>query len=84
MTIMFYLQFVVSPLSNMFLVAEKQRIDLYIQIALLASVLLAFTCGYELYNSPQVCILLFTFVYSCKYLVELYLSFKFSRNRNKI
>ncbi len=79
MTLLFFLQFIVSPLSNMFLVAEKQKIDLYMQVILLVGVLLAFIGGYKIFNDPKLCVLLYTFVYSFKYLVELMLSYKFSK-----
>ena len=81
MTIMFFLQFVVSPLSSMFLVAEKQHIDMWIQIVLLAGVISSFACGYTIFNKPEICILLFTFVYSVKYIIELFLSYRFSKGK---
>ena len=84
MTVMFYLQFVVSPLSNMFLIAGKQSLDLIMQLFLLLFVLLSFVSGSVIFNDPKICILLFTFVYSLKYLVELYLSYNFSKGENKL
>jgi O-antigen/teichoic acid export membrane protein len=79
MTIMFFLQFVVSPLSNMFLVAEKQHIDLYIQIFLFIAILGSMMAGHNIFNQPKACILFFTISYSLKYCIELYLSFQFSK-----
>jgi len=84
MTVMFFLQFVVSPISSMFLIAEKQHIDLWIQIILLLGVLSSFAGGYNIFGKPEICILLFTFVYSCKYIVELYLSYKFSKGIKQV
>jgi O-antigen/teichoic acid export membrane protein len=85
MTIMFFLSFVVSPLSNMFIIAEKQKIDLIIQIFLFSLVCISFIIGYNIFNHPKVAILLYSITYSVKYCVEFYLSFKFSRgNRIKL
>ena len=81
MTPMFFLQFIVSPLSNMFLIAEKQKLDLYLQVFLLVGVLSAFLCGYNIFKEPKMCIILFTFVYSSKYIFELYLSYQFSKGK---
>jgi len=81
MTPMFFMQFVVSPLSNMFLVAEKQIIDLFLQIGLLLAVLASFLYGYNVYKDPEKCLIFFTFAYSAKYSVELYLSYQYSRGK---
>lgn len=78
LTPMFFLQFLVSPLSNMFLIAEKQNIDLIMQVSLFIFVSCSFLFGYKYYNNPETCLFLFTFTYSLKYLVELVLSYQFS------
>lgn len=78
LTPMFFLQFLVSPLSNMFLVAEKQNIDFFMQVFLFVLVSCSFLYGYKYFNNPETCLLLFTFAYSLKYLVELVLSYQFS------
>lgn len=84
MTVMFFLSFIVSPLSNMFIIAEKQNIDLIIQIILFAFVCFSFIVGYHLFNHPKVAILLYTIIYSIKYCVEFYLSLKFSKGASKV
>jgi O-antigen/teichoic acid export membrane protein len=81
MTPMFFLQFIVSPLSSMFLVAEKQVADFLIQFFLFITLLLSFVMGYRAYQIADICIILFTIVYSFKYIIELYLSFKFSKGK---
>lgn len=78
MTVMFFLQFIISPLSIMFLVAEKQKIDLVLQIYLFCSLFISFFVGYKLYNDVKICLILFTIAYSVKYLIEFYLSYRFS------
>ncbi len=82
LTPMFFLQFVVSPLSNMFLVAEKQKLDLILQLFLVIAVLTSFLCGFHIFREPEMCLILFTIAYSIKYLIELYLSFHFSKGKN--
>ena len=78
LTPMFFLQFVVSPLSNMFLIAEKQKIDFIIQVALLGMVMGSFYLGYSLFKNPDFCILLYAVTYCIKYIFELLLSYQFS------
>jgi O-antigen/teichoic acid export membrane protein len=81
MTVMFFLSFVVSPLSNMFIIAEKQNIDLAIQVVLLTLVLISFLAGYRISESPRPAIIMYTVTYSLKYCVEFYLSLRFSRGK---
>jgi O-antigen/teichoic acid export membrane protein len=78
MTFMFFLSFIVSPLSNMFIIAEKQKIDLIIQIFLFILVSVSFIIGYNLFKHPKVAIILYSVTYCVKYCLELYLSFRFS------
>jgi O-antigen/teichoic acid export membrane protein len=79
MTVMFFLSFIVSPLSNMFIIAEKQKIDLIIQILLFGFVTLSFIVGYKIFSNPKVTIMIYSIIYSIKYCFELYLSYKFSK-----
>jgi len=81
---MFFLQFIVSPLSSMFMIAEKQKYDFIMQIFLFFGVLAAFIFGKILFvNNPKGIIFFFTVVYSIKYLVEFCLSYKFSGGISK-
>jgi O-antigen/teichoic acid export membrane protein len=81
MTVMFFLSFVVSPLSNMFIIAEKQKIDLFIQIILFIFVSVSIIVGYNIFKHPKVAILLYSITYCVKYCIELYLSFLFSKGK---
>jgi O-antigen/teichoic acid export membrane protein len=81
MTVMFFLSFVVSPLSNMFIIAEKQDLDLVIQIILFTFVVISFIAGYRIFNHPKIAIALYTIIYSIKYCIEFYLSLQFSRGK---
>lgn len=81
MTVMYFLSFVVSPLSNMFIIAEKQNIDLVIQIFLFAFVTISFIAGHSIFGDPASAILLFSITYSVKYCIEFWLSYRFSKGR---
>ena len=83
MTLMFFLSFVVGPLSNMFIIAEKQKIDLFIQIILFIFVSVSFIVGYNIFKHPKVAILFYSATYCVKYCFELYLSFQFSKGLKK-
>jgi len=55
---MFLLQFIVSPLSNMFLVAEQQKKDFFLQICLFLAILSALYGGYYVFDSPKATLML--------------------------
>jgi O-antigen/teichoic acid export membrane protein len=78
LTPMFYLQFLVSPLSNMFMIAEKQQYDLLMQVYLAIFVFGAFIIGYKYFESVKISLVLFTIVYSLKYIYELIMSYQFT------
>lgn len=79
MTPLFWFSFVVSPLSVMFIIAEKQNIDLLIQLLLVSSSISALAAGHYIFASPKYSIAAFTLVYSVKYIMELYLSYTFCK-----
>lgn len=81
MTIMFFLSFIVSPLSNMFIIAEKQKIDLFIQIFLFTYICLSFIAGFNIFKDPGKAILIYSVIYSIKYCIEFYLSYRFSKGK---
>lgn len=81
MMIMFLLQFIVSPLSGIFMIAEKQQYDLLMQIGLFIGCVSAFFIGHTYFKDPKVSILLFTIVYSIKSSIELLLAYRFSQGK---
>ena len=83
MTVLFYLQFITSPVSSMFMIAQKQNYDLYMQIYLLISVISSFYLGYYTYGSIVASLYIFTFVYSLKYVFELIMSYRFTVGAGK-
>ena len=78
---MFLMQFIGSPLSSMFLVAEKQKTDFFLQICLFLGILSAIYGGYYFYGTARATLILYSLVYTTKYIVELLLSYKFSKGR---
>lgn len=84
LTLLFYFQFITSPLSNMFIIAEKQKYDLYLQFYLVISVSISFIIGYYIFNSIEYSLYLFCSIYSLKYFMELLLSYTFTVKKKEI
>lgn len=74
---MYFFQFISSPLSSMFMIAEKQRADIAWQICLLASTLASLATGWVV-QSVHVSIAMFSATYSIMYLVNVYMTYRFS------
>lgn len=72
---MFWLRFLTSPLSNMFIIAQKQRLDLLWQFTLFILVVSSFVTGWHL-GSTKIALILFCASYSLMYLLNCYLSFR--------
>lgn len=73
---LFWLSFIVSPLSVMIFIAEKQGIDLVIQVLLVTFSSASLAVGYYVFSSPKFALSGFTFIYCLKYLAELFISYK--------
>ena len=69
LTPMFFLKFITSPLSSMYIIAQKQRLELIGQIFLFSSVLVSFAAGYY-FASPVVALIVYASVYSFVYIVD--------------
>ena len=74
---LFFLNFVASPLSYVFFVAGRQKIELLWQVALFVVTLLAFAAPLTLAHN----VLTYTIGYSLLYLVYLQLSYRYALNR---
>lgn len=83
MTPMFLLQFISNPLANMFIVAEKQKYELYLQALLFSGVLASILVGYYVFKSEFIALVSVTAVYCVKYVIELIMSYQFSRGTAK-
>ena len=78
MSAMFFFRFVSSPLSSMFIIAEKQKWDLLIQAVTFVTIVLALRAVVSTTDSPKTAVVVYSVVYSLKYIVELYLSYRYS------
>ncbi len=74
---LFFLNFVAGPLSYVFSVAGRQKIELLWQVALFATTVAAFTAPLSLAHN----VLAYSIGYSLLYLVYLHLSYRYARER---
>lgn len=73
-----YLQFISSPLSHMFVIAKKIKIEFFIQGAILLMSIIAFIIGYYYFDSTTISLAMFSFVLVLKYVLFIALSYKFA------
>jgi O-antigen/teichoic acid export membrane protein len=71
-----FLNFIASPLSYMFVVAGKQKVDLVWQVALFVMTVAAFMSPLSLHDS----VLTYSISYCLLYLVYLYMSYHYAKN----
>ena len=79
MCVMFFFQFIISPLSSMFIIAEKQYVDMVIHVFLLISLILSFWVSKYFFDDAMIAISFYTSVYSVKYIIEFILSYQYSK-----
>jgi O-antigen/teichoic acid export membrane protein len=79
---LFCLKFIVSPMTITFFIAQKQRVDFFIHIAMLLLTALPFYIGFLVYHSTFYSLLGYSLSYSFIYLPYLYLSLKFATNNS--
>jgi len=78
---MYFLQFVTSPLSQMYIIAEKQKLDLYWQIYLLFSVVSSILISYYLFKDAYITLIAFAIAYSIAYLVNIVFTYNFAKGK---
>lgn len=81
LTPMFFLQFISNPMSNMYLIAEKQKKDLYLNVILFIVTLLPFILAMNLPMSVENVIFCFSLFYSFVYVGNLIVTFGFAKGR---
>ena len=81
MTPMFFLNFIVNPLSYTFFIAQKQKLNLIGQFALLVLTIIAICIGMQ-FNNEYLTVMAFAISYSFVYIFYLGISFKFSLGDN--
>lgn len=79
LTPMAFFQFITSPLSAMFVIAEKQRLDLIWQIFLFFSVVASFMLG-NFYSSTTDALKIFSTAYCIAYGVNGLMTYHFAKN----
>lgn len=77
LTPMFFMQFIASPLSSMFIISEEQKIDLWWQIGLFILVIMSFAI-WGANGELESAIVFFSLTYVLMYIVNLFLSYKFA------
>lgn len=82
LTPMAFLQFLTSPMSSMYMIAEKQKIDLLWQIGLLALVLASFFLG-EYFSNERIALVFFSTSYCLMYGINGFLSYLLAIGRFK-
>ncbi|WP_120971581.1 oligosaccharide flippase family protein [Comamonas sp. lk] len=78
LTPMFFMQFVASPLSVMFMIGEKQKIDLMWQVILFTAVFFSLRIGgyyFDVFGT----LIIFSSVYSLMYFLSLIISYKIAK-----
>jgi len=75
---MLFCQFITIPLCSMFIIAEKQELDLAWQVARLLLSITSIWVGYAIFNSDESSIFLFSIVFCVLYLVSGVMSYSFS------
>lgn len=77
----FFFDFVVGPLSAMFMIAEKQRLDLLWQIVLVSIAIGSFYTGYWL-SDVKLALLFYSVSHCFMQLINLYMTYGFARNNS--
>jgi len=78
-----YLQFISSPLSHMFIIAKKIKIEFFIQGIILILSVMSFVVGYYYFNSTVASLTIFSGVLVFKYIIFILSSYKFASNNMK-
>lgn len=78
-----YLQFIASPLSHMFIIAQKIKLDLIIQIFIFILSISAFLIGGLYFKSVESSLMLYSIVLSIKYISFIIISYSLSKGIRK-
>jgi O-antigen/teichoic acid export membrane protein len=75
---MFFVQFITIPLCSMFIIAEKQELDLAWQIVRMFLSVVTIFIGYKYYNSDIASVLMFSLAFAGLYAASGFMSYRFS------
>ncbi|MDP2747779.1 lipopolysaccharide biosynthesis protein [Pseudomonas sp.] len=79
LTPMAFFQFITSPLSAMFMIAEKQSFDLYWQVFLFVSVVVSFLIG-KAAGDSTCALMFFSLAYCVAYIINGCMTYHFAKN----
>jgi O-antigen/teichoic acid export membrane protein len=79
MSVMIFMRIISNPIGVMFVIAEKQSVDFFIQVSTVVCAVVALFLGYYYYNSAEMSILFFSMVYATKFFFEAILAFYFGK-----
>jgi O-antigen/teichoic acid export membrane protein len=77
MVLSYWMQFVVNPVSSMYMIAGKQKYDLILQLYTFSTVTGSIIAGY-LFNSVTLALWFMVLANCSKYLIQLYMSYGYS------
>ncbi|PCD87718.1 lipopolysaccharide biosynthesis protein [Vibrio mediterranei] len=77
----YFMRFVSSPLSSMFIIAEAQKLDLIWQVLLQMMVIMSFVIGY-FFDSVEIALILFSSTYVIMFLINIFISYNLSGPKN--
>lgn len=78
LSVMIFFRFIASPLSFVFTIAQKQRMDFFLHILILLSIGIVFITGFYFGVDLKKILLAYSFVYSGIYIIYLILSYKYT------
>ncbi|MFY8127750.1 MAG: oligosaccharide flippase family protein [Chitinophagaceae bacterium] len=79
LAVMFFFRFTISPLTYVFFVAGKQKLDFVLHQLFVVFGFLSLYIGFKYYNSLNISLWLFTISYSIIYILYFFFSFSFSK-----
>ena len=82
LSIMYFFQFTISPLSYTIIIANRQNLNLYWQISLLLITTFSIIVGFYYFDSFHYSILGYSLSYSCMYVIYFFILFKSSKGNN--
>lgn len=81
LTLKLFFDFVVGPLSSMFIIAQKQRLDLLWQIFLVVTAVGSFYVGYW-FSDVRLALVAYTASHCCIQSINLFMSYGFAKNKS--
>ncbi|XLX42192.1 lipopolysaccharide biosynthesis protein [Ectopseudomonas mendocina] len=82
LTLKFFFDFVAGPLSAMFMIAQKQRLDLLWQMALVSMAVGSFYMGFW-FSDVKLALMVYAGVCCCMQAINLVMSYCFAKNKKK-